>query len=724
MTKGKLFDIVQCNIILTMSSYPETAPVTLPSVSVGTSALKYAEEKPQKTPERRDTAPREQVNRRLFERVFQYVRRYSISPTEKNGEGQYRLCNEDVRNFLTAETEDLKRQDPLIKLLTLIQSGSVDPLNDDVRIGSYRLVSPSIKHLNDLYLGPNQTDDLVYEDLNKSIEEQLGQNTGEMISSNFKGGVFVMNFSQLRNGSGRSAEEVLDAKIEEIHQRAKALLRRHIDARLQALDRRRMDITEKMSIEAADDVAANSLYAQFTRVDNNIKTLEKLKWEITCGDQKVDLAFGFDRIENTDLQTLFMAIRNAECAANMAIVDAFENGHRKAMMYSHESFLIEAIRTLQLLGEFDIVEKIQTKKGHESRIREEWKKFFYHDEKGYVRMRPDTINIYRRLEKYRTSSDYQSMTPKQQSDFEQKMKKFGQYYMRINIVDVLKKFQEPNMEQYLSTASRIASLIARAEEALTPDENGFYKYEAMRPLLEETSEVLERSLKDEGENIIRTTRASIHHMMQPGQKLIMVTDNIGFGAINQASYEESVNKLVKLLNISNKEWDVISRDPQRLKLVVSKKLKKLRHDPTFTKTILGIGDLGTKHLRHNERRAHQLFGGPATVDSEMGDESKFYFQTEENPLIPDDEEQLKRRLLHFSMETKMRIAAILTNFHFSPLDEPIERLIVQDKTRHQILEFIGMMNWAAEAHDKIKDLNALGYHKAEVQWDRASENET
>lgn len=684
-----------------MSSTPGITPSTLPPV-----AQMYHQERklePTQKPERRSTASRQELNRRTFERTADFVRRYSVPTSE--------MTPDEVRTFLTKETHELKHVDPLVKLAFLVESGRLNPQEEEVLVGSYRFVSPSIKRLNDIYLDQIQTDDLIFNDLSDVMKHEFCKDPEDLLSANFKGGIVVMKTNELSNGSGRTPQEVLDAKIVDMHDHAKRLLLKHIQRRSDTLERRKMELAEQLEDELFD-TDRQTIYEQIQRIDTNLEALRSLNTDVEIGREKVDLAFGFDKVatKDNDLQDLFMAIRNAECATNMAVVDSKENGHRHPKMYSHQEFLVEAIRTLQLLGEFGIVDE-------NGSIKDEWKPFFYADSKGYLRMQPDMIKIYRRLGKYRTSSDYQAMNEGQKRDFENKMSKFEQYYLRINIVDVLKRFQERNFTDYAERIEAITSLVQQAEAALSVEPGKLPNVARMRDLLDQTSSELEVSLKDEGQEIIQTTRSLIKGLFEEGEKVLVFTDNIGFGAINQASYEESVINLVNMLNISDQEWDTMNGSREKLETMVAQKYAVLANDPNFTRAIVGIGDFGSQHLRSNEEKAQRLFGGPAVVDSEMGDETKVLYQVDENPLIPHDQEALKRKLLQFSMETRMRIAAIMTNFHFTPLVDPTERLVIQEETREEILHLIELMNWAADAHDKIKDLNALGYHKVESKQD-------
>ena len=60
------------------------------------------------------------------------------------------------------------------------------------------------------------------------------------------------------------------------------------------------------------------------------------------------------------------------------------------------------------------------------------------------------------------------MTAEQRESFENKISFFGQYYERMNIVDVLKPFREDSYGAYQQKVSVIVDLIMRAEGELAP----------------------------------------------------------------------------------------------------------------------------------------------------------------------------------------------------------------------------------------------------------------
>lgn len=664
--------------------------------------IESATEEIQKSPERRSTAPREQLCRRLFDRYWKIIRRYSTDTQD--------LRHEQITSLLKEEVDELSSQDALISLLLHKKEGKLQIENDNIQIGVYRLVYPSIKQLNDTYLGPNQTDDFI-DELNKSINGKLARNSGHKLNTNFKRGVFVMNFTDLVNGSGRPAEEVLSERVAEIQGDAQRILEKHIGIRIESLEKKINELPDTLDLyDPKDPEATDKLIAQIEKLEETIKGLKNLQWEVSTGETKTDIAFGFDTLK-PDPRGSYMAIRNAECAANIA---ALRNGHQENVkMYSHQELLVEAIKGLQILGDFDMFNE----KGD---IKEEWQSFFKicdgaeeseKDLAGYVLMQPEMIKNYRRIDKYRLSHEYRRKSREEQKAFDDKIQKFEKYYTRINIVDVLKNFTEPNIDLYLQKIERLTNLISKSKALLAKEESKktAADYESMRELLDQTSHELEISLKDSGKEIVQTTRAAIKSLMDEGTKLLVFTDNIGFGGLNQGSYERSVIRIINMLNISDDEYETINRSPEKLTQLVERKYEEVKDNPQFMSAILGIGDEGTEQLRVNEQHLHELFEGTATINADGGDESRAFFHFDKNPNIPTDTTELQNVLHKFSDQFRIRVAAVLTDFTFSKNSNPSATLaIVEEQQREEIVSYIEHLLWADEKHNIIKERNAKG----------------
>lgn len=675
--------------------------------------------------ERRSAFPGMERHRRLFAKIEQIVRRYSIDPLATNEEGEYTADFAKVREFLEKEVKELENLDALIPLLRILRENEWNLNEGDKRIGAYRLVSPTIKELNDYYLGPNQTDDYV-DELHQKIQQILGEHNAKVLKSHFKGGIFIIDVARIEHDepNGHSNIDVLELKLGEIQKVAKEVLLSHMKKRRQHLEKKqvqksmeRLRLSLGESGETGDqenEENVRTLSKEIHKLEENIEELQEMCAMIESGEKSIDIAIGLDKLKEGP-QNSYLAIRNAECAANIATLQKLEpdilngNGKKNGVPfvymreYSHKELFKHLIRAQHNLGKIVNPENID--------VYDEWKQFFMMDENGYVRMRPEMINTYRHVEKYRKSDEYMAMTDEEKQAFEDKLKFFDRYYKAMNIVDFLKNFQTERMEPYLSNIYRIVGLLNASEKALTeenPDEH------RIRTLLEHTSKSLEVSLKNDSpvENRVRTTRAAIKAMMEPGMKVIIFGDNIGFGALNQSAFERCAIDLIGMLNIGNDEWSTMitedgTIDKAKLDVLLEKKLEALHEQPEFTRKMMAFDDTGTAYLRGVEEKMFRIYGGNPVIDADGGDETRAVYTESNVPGLTRKVKDVRRRLLKFSVDNNIRVAARADAFQ---LPEITTEHIQKDQ-RQAILELIETMEEAEAAHTVIKADNMRGDHR-------------
>lgn len=675
--------------------------------------------------ERRSAFPGMERHRRLFAKIEQIVRRYSIDPLATNEEGEYTADFAKVREFLEKEMKELENLDALIPLLRILRENEWNLNEGDKRIGAYRLVSPTIKELNDYYLGPNQTDDYV-DELHQKIQQILGEHNAKVLKSHFKGGIFIIDVARIEHDepNGHSNIDVLELKLGEIQKVAKEVLLSHMKKRRQHLEKKqvqksmeRLRLSLGESGETGDqenEENVRTLSKEIHKLEENIEELQEMCAMIESGEKSIDIAIGLDKLKEGP-QNSYLAIRNAECAANIATLQKLEpdilngNGKKNGVPfvymreYSHKELFKHLIRAQHNLGKIVNPENID--------VYDEWKQFFMMDENGYVRMRPEMINTYRHVEKYRKSDEYMAMTDEEKQAFEDKLKFFDRYYKAMNIVDFLKNFQTERMEPYLSNIYRIVGLLNASEKALTeenPDEH------RIRTLLEHTSKSLEVSLKNDSpvENRVRTTRAAIKAMMEPGMKVIIFGDNIGFGALNQSAFERCAIDLIGMLNIGNDEWSTMitedgTIDKAKLDVLLEKKLEALHEQPEFTRKMMAFDDTGTAYLRGVEEKMFRIYGGNPVIDADGGDETRAVYTESNVPGLTRKVKDVRRRLLKFSVDNNIRVAARADAFQ---LPEITTEHIQKDQ-RQAILELIETMEEAEAAHTVIKADNMRGDHR-------------
>jgi len=688
---------VQRNITTIMSTRQSTRPSYFPQ-----------EQEKHTNETNRSISPQGEDTRRLFSKTWEYISRYSIPTEEKNENGEYRMTDNEVRYFLKQEVRELSTQDPLINLLLMERRREIDLKRQSLMVGAYKLVSPSIKELNDIYFGPNLTDEFI-EEVNASITKEISNSKGRMLGTNFKRGTFIMNFSALINGSGRTPEKVLKEKVEEIHKITETILKRHIETRISSLRETHKRIQqERSTTESSNTRKLKKIDLYLEKIEENIAALEKLRDSIATKRETVKITFGFNPLSNNS-KSQYSAIRNAECAANIA---ALQQSPNPTTIYKDERMVVELIKGMRLLRGFGIFEEFEDG----VRIKDEWTEFFFIDEEGQARMQPEMIKIFRRGDKYKKSKNYITLSPEKQTDFDDKIEKFGEYYSRINVIDILKNFQERDFETYMERIRRIVELIIEAKISLTFEEDNSEENKKRRQTLNAVSQELEVSLKDKGTEVVKTTRASIKALMEEGSKLIVLSDNIGFGGLNQGSYESSALQLIKDLEISDEEWQAAGDSEEALESIIKKKLEGNDH---FQKTVMEIGDIGTEKLRSNEKALATLFPGLiGTINADGGDEGLTIYQLKGEEL----EEEIKSTLKQFSDKYSVRIAAVLTNLQLpttreDQIHESVEHQtrIVSKNQRQAIIEWLQTLQWGEAAHTDIKTLNATGENKIEFQ---------
>ncbi|MCA9374443.1 hypothetical protein KC725_04765 [Candidatus Peregrinibacteria bacterium] len=653
-------------------------PSTLPPVAPN-AAMEFHTPKRE---EKRSTNPQEQLSRRLFDRYWKILRRYSVEPQDMN--------NAEVETFLREEVEELKGLDSAIKLQYLRQKGAIDSEKNDIKVGVYRLVYPKIKDLNDVYLGPNKTDDFTAE-LNRKITEVFNANSGHILSSNYKGGTFTINFTEL-NGHARDPEEFLMRKIAEIHEEAKKILARHILERLKILHDTKQSLIAQLSQEDLNEQTLQEITIRINKIDDNIPKIEALLDEIKNGGSKLDITFGFDNLK-PDVEGALTSIRNAECAANIA---SLTNGEKKRLqIYSDEDFIYAIVKTVQYLGELNVLD--------ENGIKPEWQDFFELDEHEEIHMKGDMIRKFRKIEAYRKKSAYREMSPEERKTFDDKITKFGNYYRKVNVVDVLKNYMVKNKDHYKKRVQRISALIVEAERTLEKSDYVRPEWHTMRQLLEQTSQELEISLKDEGEEIIKTTRAAIKSLIQTEDErsdqetLMIFGDNIGFGALNIRSYEQSILDIIYEMGFTTNDFLAMQESDEQMREVITQKVALLQKSQGIQDSILGIGDKGTQYLRHRERKIWEAFGSSGIINADGGDEIAIFVPMQVGQEI--SEAEIRSTLQTCVDDTltfhgfkpedmsKTRLAGVHTNFHMPSMTRLEDRMIVSDHAREAIITY-------------------------------------
>jgi hypothetical protein len=665
-------------------------------------------------------APKGEADRILFDKIHNYQLRYSFSPTEKDKFGEYRMSSEEAAKFLRAEVRELKDLDGTVNLEYLRASEDIDSPEHDYRVGVYRFVWPKIKQLNDLYLGPGTTDEFTKK-LNETIHRMLGSANFRPVRRSYKGGAFLIDFSSVSQEEMASMiADVQEAATEILHGFAleKLLYQQEqlerIRTLLSAYDAGELEIVDgKITTEEGQEIVITDEVIKDYRgraaiIEKHVTALNELLDQIDTGNggsKQVKVSFGFDSLGD-GAEGSFNSLRNAEVAANISSVRAETPG--RLMFFSNKELMVEGINAMHMLH------NVVTGKGE---IRKDWRRFFYVGETGFYQMNPEMIKIYRKVEDYRKGKEYQEMSERQRRMFEDQIVFFGEYYERINVIDVLKPFRADSYGVYFQRVRDIVDLIRRAETELQKIERLEADYNAVRACLEDTSAVLELSLKDEGAEIVRTTRAAIKAILEGGDKLLAFCDNIGFGGENQASYETSFINLVKMLGFTPLEWKMAAFEGEAQERLIEEKLTDVEQSDAFLEESLKIGDHGTTIIRNNESGLYYAFKGKAVIDADGGDETRSFWAKKENSFLPEGETVIRANLLALARRYKLRISAVFTDFTLPKIEDPKERKAISDEQRSRIVALMEFFTWADHDHEKSKAAEEMGKRRIGLRID-------
>ena len=431
--------------------------------------------------------------RDLFAKIEGICRRYSID--------LQKAPIEQLEELLAQDCEELKNLDPLSSLKATEKKESIIGRE----LVAYRFTFPSIKALNDNYLGENDTNTFMRE-LHGKVHTLEG--LGTPIKTQFKGGFILAKAEYQENDYNL---------YKRLEKEATAILIEHLRKRL----------TYLQTLE------------QEPQIETNTANIQALLTKLETGELTAELTFGVaDPIEEgMDDNAMSELLLNAERGANIAKLrreyipkEAKEiersNIHRfnKKHLYGDLKRATENIRKIALNED-------------ETEIKDEWKFFFEFGSDGKLYMTEEAITLKRKPEKLKEKPQHKDR------DFLERLETFSFYYATINTIDVLKNYRTENINQYFERTTEIATLIRETENILaTP--NGEGDRERLISLLARASKQLELSIKDEGQKICKTYRALIKAVLEgKPDKILVFGDIIGFGVTNMRGLEKAAHKI-------------------------------------------------------------------------------------------------------------------------------------------------------------------------------------
>ena len=512
----------------------------------------------------------------------------------------------ELIDYLQRDLKELRGMDPMIPIINKLQDGSWDPEENTIQLGSYRISHPSIKALNDTYLGPMTTDGFI-----ANLHEQIRttfRDDFEVLRHFFKGGTFSLHLPKTADTVAHL--EQLREAMNQFHLEATNILLRHISEHLTAYESSLSETeiqVNHLSTPAIETLLESSSFSEKQKeLLTSYFMLRRFHAAIAEGTIPVEISFGINQSRSVKPKELAFALCCAERAANMGAYRSYrsrkqgeDQDHERNPLqeYSHEYLFADLITARSR------IQALTTEgKGDAMRVRPKWQPFFELDDQNQLRMTETMIAMHRK-------GHYSETLDPMMIDV------FANYYAAINEVDVLRNFRVADVDRYLERSQNISDLIDRVEMALDTPE---LPKERLAALLHQTSQELEISIKNERENISQTQRAVIRALMADGAKVLLMGDHISFGVRNVQSNERFVTGLISQLELSPDEIGLSSRDHQAFLSILKTRFKAMPLG--YWDKLFAIGDPGTAYLRQAEKALFDHFGGRAICDADGGDE--------------------------------------------------------------------------------------------------------
>lgn len=156
---------------------------------------------------RRGESPEAQEIRGKFERWYQDIR--ALSFLEKNPDAFTDVEKDELKDLCRESVDELRYSlSPYIAMLVELESPKWQEFNK-VKLINYKTLKPSVKALNDDYLGP-QLNDQYINDLHVAIRTLFSKDDVCELHSYFKGGYLMIGFNDDSNGQEDFAEKIAE----------------------------------------------------------------------------------------------------------------------------------------------------------------------------------------------------------------------------------------------------------------------------------------------------------------------------------------------------------------------------------------------------------------------------------------------------------------------------------------------------------------------------------
>lgn len=596
---------------------------------------------------------------------------------------------------------ELLNLNPYVGLRYELESGKWDLTSSSLRVGAFNLIYPRLKTLNDACLGEAMADRYL-EELSGIINECFNEDEFAVFAMKGKSGHFLVDLQKCAENWGVSLEAAVvefASKLRQVqHKATKALARilnlkvNELVARLkangEALSSHREATTVSLSKFVADTEDADRILTRlkanatlsnslppFDRddlieeeefeEDPTLRAIETLPSDLdkdledifTIKGELVHVGFGLARpldMSRSDIddEAWNLALLNSGRAARTTGLRTFDRrkptdgevGMDTDRSGGYERLLVHDFRYVYLIMDLLRARGEMEKAVDDVSIGSRWHGFFEKDEFGRLRMCEDMII------KYRKQSANLNFEGELAND-EYRRGVFADYYERVNILD---GFNEVDFERVI----KITQLVRNLKSSVALEE--------LKDFLKEAKDELDISMKDIGGKIIGAVRSEVKEVMDGEHNLTIIGDHVGFGGMNQRSYEETMLKLFDKLGVSTtslvEEFGDQALAHGVLHRYVSRALTSVLSDDErraeFVDVLKSVGSQGTQRIRGIDQKFYDYLmeiGASNVVIIPGGDEVRIIVTGKV------DTTRLTGDLLDIARESKMRIFVAIDN---------------------------------------------------------------
>lgn len=706
-------------------------------------------------------------NRRaLYDRMRDIHRESPINELDQDGAQRLALEYADA----------LEKMNPYVALRYQLEHGGWDLSSPHFRVGAFKLIYPTLKSLNDTFLGKAAAD-VYLERLSELIYSHFGTQDGCVVfAMKGKSGHFLFDLQKYAQSRGMTMDAALRNfahTLKFIQEEATSILRDILGAKFAELIGRLKGVDEDLEVvrsrstmplkdlldsndegdrlkdrlkrtaaltnslpeaptprlsavaEDAEDTARtareiDTLSGELGDLGDDLVSADGAALDpdesgyvvlpVVIDGHCVHIGFGLAHPSETggevpaDDPVWNRTLLNSDRAARTTGLRTFqrpqsETGNPDATLETDRSYE----RLLFQIHNYvhTIMDLLRARLEFERALGEmQWTRYsdFFHRVGGRLQMRQDMIIQYRKEAASGVYTGVLAQDPEMREIF-------ANYYDWVNTLD---GFNDPDYER----AGDIVSLVheLRATEDL----------EGLKPLLAQAREQMSVSMKDVGNKVTRTVRAEVGVVLSGQHTATIIGDHVGFGGMNQASYEESMFDLFDVLGIDLGELAAIgdkALERGHLLSLASRCFDGILRDSGARERFFGvidsIGQRGTQHIRDAEVKLVEYarsVGAKDVVVVPGGDEVRVVMTGDI------DAAQVRKGLYDVAQDLRMRLFAMVRDISDDEDDEELD----VDET---LAQHMSVMATAEDCFERKKDQGAQGATAHILVLDSAADDE-